>query len=85
MKYFLIQYDGDEEIIETNEVDIENYHSVLDKVHYYDTKYKHNRQVIKEWIESGEYKNDCLSISGDCEEEDGFYTGTMYLEIEIKE
>lgn len=81
MKYILEQCDGEEELIQSKEVDISNISEVLDAIHYWDICYPPHRKQIKDWIESGEYKNDFLSISGESEEEDGFYTGTMYLEL----
>lgn len=81
MAYFLIQSDADDELISKTEIDINDYRTVLEAIHYYDVRYKDNREEIKNWIESGEYKVESLSISGEESEEDGFITETMYLEI----
>ncbi|WAE77337.1 hypothetical protein vBEcoMphAPEC6_02430 [Escherichia phage ph0011] len=81
MTYFLIQSDADDELISKTEIDINDYRTVLEAIHYYDVRYKDNREEIKNWIESGEYKVESLSISGEESEEDGFITETMYLEI----
>lgn len=81
MAYFLIQSDADDELISKTEIDINDYRTVLEAIHYYDVRHKGNREQIKNWIELGEYKIESLSISGDESEEDGFITETMYLEI----
>lgn len=82
MAYFLVQTDADDELISRTEIDINDYRTVLEAIHYYDVRHKGNREQIKNWIESGEYKVESLSISGDESEEDGFLTETMYLTIE---
>ncbi|HBC8436975.1 Uncharacterised protein [Escherichia coli] len=82
MTYFLVQTDADDELISKTEIDINDYRTVLDAIHYYDVRHKGNREEIKNWIELGEYKVESLSISGDESEEDGFITETMYLTIE---
>ncbi|HBB9485526.1 TPA: hypothetical protein JL391_000001 [Escherichia coli] len=82
MTYFLVQTDADDELINKTEIDINDYRTVLDAIHYYDVRHKGNREEIKNWIELGEYKVESLSISGDESEEDGFITETMYLTIE---
>lgn len=82
MTYFLVQTDADDELISKTEIDINDYRTVLDAIHYYDVRHKGNREEIKNWIELGEYKVEYLSISGDESEEDGFITETMYLTIE---
>ena len=82
MTYFLVQTDADDELISKTEIDINDYRTVLEAIHYYDVRHKGNREQIKNWIESGEYKVESLSISGDESEEDGFITETMYLTIE---
>lgn len=81
MTYFLVQTDADDELISKTEIDINDYRTVLEAIHYYDVRYKDNREEIKNWIESGEYKVESLSISGEEFEEDGFITETMYLDI----
>ena len=81
MAYLLIQSDADDELIAKTEIDINDYRTVLEAIHYYDVRYKDNREEIKNWIESGEYKIESLSISGEEPEEDGFITETMYLDI----
>lgn len=78
----LIQLDGDENVINNVPVDVSNYKDVLEKISYYDVRYPANRDLVKNWIESGLYKTEFLSITGESEEEDGFYTESMYLEIE---
>lgn len=82
MTYFLVQTDADDELISKTEIDINDYRTVLEAIHYYDVRHKGNREQIKNWIELGEYKIESLSISGDESEEDGFITETMYLTIE---
>ena len=82
MAYFLIQSDADDELIAKTKIDIDDYRTVLEAIHYYDVRHKGNREQIKNWIESGEYKVESISISGDESEEDGFITETMYLTIE---
>lgn len=81
MKRTLVQYDAEDNIIAETEIDTDDYRTVLEAIHYYDTRHIGNREEIKNWIELGEYKVEVLSITGEEFEEDGFYTDTMYLEI----
>ena len=82
MTYCMIQSDADDEVIAKTKIDIDNYRTVLEAIHYYDVRLPSNVNEIKNWIELGEYKIESLSISGDELEEDGFLTETMYLTIE---
>ena len=81
MKYILKQYDIEAQLIQSKEVGISNIYEVLDAIHYWDTSYSPNKKEVEVWMGSGHYKDEFLSISGESEEEDGFYTGTMYLEL----
>lgn len=83
--HYLVQSDAEENTIETSIIDLNDPESIVNKIVYYDINYKPNRDEIIKWIESGDYKENFLSISGETPEEDDFYTDSMYLEIiEIK-
>lgn len=83
--HYLVQSDAEENTIETSVIDLNDTESIVDKVVYYDINYQPNRDEIKNWIKSGDYKENFLSISGETPKEDDFYTDSMYLEIiEIK-
>lgn len=85
MKYDLIQTDSNEAVITRNQVDVTNWRTIRDSIHYYDVAEPNNQRELKEWVESGAYEREVLYISGDWDdeeaEEDGFFVEAMYLEI----
>lgn len=79
MRYTLTQLDSDDIVINTSSFQTLDIKNIINEVYYCDIA--SHEKLIENWITSGAYRSEDLTVYGDEVFEDGFTTEAMYLTL----